>query len=537
MGQVLFWIEAAITATLFVALGVVLLVRIKRTWARRILGTAWGIVALLPWVVVIGGFGAVEFLTGGAMFPLVCSSVAAGLFVVAAIVAILRGRRRPAADEPRQASRWRVDRLLLAIAAGVLITCMTYWNLDLAARQEMATMQVEVGTIALSVAPPQIPDSQNAALLYRQSWEILDAENEKWGNTVAEWLIPDKGKGEFDPNNVQMLAFLNKQAGVIDLLHKAGQLPGCNFGTDYSQPSFTTLMPNLVKPRNLSRLLCLSARVNAHQGNMAEAMKDLSTCFAMAQHVTAEPPLIACLVGCGWEELATETLQYVLSQGTPSAKDFSELKINGLFSFSPAFHRSMRMEKAFGLSFFVDPRPFPGEFRVPITGHIGPGAFSPYRVFLLKADMTAYMRCLQRYDVLSGKPYYESMKEWKEAANQIGRTKRRGGLFAAFLMPTFSKVAEMVAIADARHRLDVLAVAMCSYRDGHKAFPADLGSLVPKYTLSAPVDPFTGQGMKLARNSEGQVVIYSVGPDLEDNGGTPYDKQTRKGDVSLVLGK
>jgi hypothetical protein len=59
-----------------------------------------------------------------------------------------------------------------------------------------------------------------------------------------------------------------------------------------------------------------------------------------------------------------------------------------------------------------------------------------------------------------------------------------------------------------------------------------------------PVDPFTGEALKMTRSEDGVVTIYSVGPDMKDDGGTPMDTTYRRGsieypvpgDITLTLG-
>ena len=627
MGQVLFWLEAAIASVLFVALGVGIVSRTRRS-LRRLLGLAWGLLAIAPWLAAIGAFAAVENFAGGAKFPLVCASVAGGVWLVAAIVVIRRGRRPSALAHGQIASTWRLNwlvlalgamillaigafaavefaggawfplvcasiaggaclaaaiivirrgristvvngqiaatwrlnRLALALGAVILLACMTFWNLDLAVRQEMAAMRVEAGAVALSISPPRIPDSQNAALLYIQALEILDAQAEPeemaWDKAVTNWLNPHPIDGTFKPDDQEMLAFMARQASVIELIRKAAELPGCNFGTEYNPPSRDVRLPPLHKVRRLGQLLCLSSRVAAHQGRMTEAMNDLNAVLALAKHCTSDPSTIASIVSFGSEEQAFETFQYVLGQGAPTAESLNAIHLDPTLSFNAALHRSMRLETAFGISMFTMPHPS-ALFAVTSMGlpwyiEVLDYASGPYRVFLLDCDMAAYLRWMHRSEQLSAQPYHESLQEWQKTP--WSERREVGGLLTSYFAPAFSRAAEMAAKADAWHRLLGVAVAMWRYRLAEGAFPGDLGQLVPRYMLTVPVDPFTGKALSIIQTDDGQTVIYSVGPDLVDDGGKPDDggktmtkqrsQQTRHyywkeptGDISLTLSK
>ena len=63
-------------------------------------------------------------------------------------------------------------------------------------------------------------------------------------------------------------------------------------------------------------------------------------------------------------------------------------------------------------------------------------------------------------------------------------------------------------------------------------FPDQLDELAPASIELVPRDPFDGQPMRLARTDRGWA-IYSVGPDLTDDHGHPFDRQTKAGDLTF----
>ena len=82
-----------------------------------------------------------------------------------------------------------------------------------------------------------------------------------------------------------------------------------------------------------------------------------------------------------------------------------------------------------------------------------------------------------------------------------------------------------------------LAIAAASYRSGEGKFPARAEDLVPKYLLQVPLDPFTGQPLKLKPTADG-VVVYSVGPDGADDSGQPLNNdRPPKGDIRVRIGE
>ena len=73
--------------------------------------------------------------------------------------------------------------------------------------------------------------------------------------------------------------------------------------------------------------------------------------------------------------------------------------------------------------------------------------------------------------------------------------------------------------AQARLRCTETALAAERYRIAEHRWPDDLNALVPRYLAAVPSDPFDGRPLRLRRLADG-IVIYSVGPDRTDDGGT-----------------
>jgi hypothetical protein len=70
----------------------------------------------------------------------------------------------------------------------------------------------------------------------------------------------------------------------------------------------------------------------------------------------------------------------------------------------------------------------------------------------------------------------------------------------------------------ARLQCAIAAISAERYRLRHGHWPDSLAALVPEFLPAVAVDPFDGQPLRYKRLSDG-VVIYTVGPDLTDNGG------------------
>jgi hypothetical protein len=64
-----------------------------------------------------------------------------------------------------------------------------------------------------------------------------------------------------------------------------------------------------------------------------------------------------------------------------------------------------------------------------------------------------------------------------------------------------------------------LALALAAYHAEKGEYPEKLETLAPDYLKIIPQDLFTSQPLKYRRDGQGYL-LYSLGPDLQDYGGT-----------------
>jgi hypothetical protein len=66
-------------------------------------------------------------------------------------------------------------------------------------------------------------------------------------------------------------------------------------------------------------------------------------------------------------------------------------------------------------------------------------------------------------------------------------------------------------------------LALLAYNDRHNAYPSSLAELRKGLGWTIPKDPFNGRDFIYGRKGKG-FILYSVGPDMKDNGGKPQLK-------------
>ena len=93
------------------------------------------------------------------------------------------------------------------------------------------------------------------------------------------------------------------------------------------------------------------------------------------------------------------------------------------------------------------------------------------------------------------------------------------------LMKLFQSDGERQRLIEARDlvrdRLLMLRLALRAYQLEKGAYPPNLRALVPRYLSAVPADPFGGGEALRYKRSGKTYLLWSIGPDRRDNGGTP----------------
>lgn len=524
MGYALLWMGGLAAALLLVATVLAAAGRLRRRWARILWPslTAMALLGTYVGLTVLAGCYSIPLLAAERWFwTLLVSTLIYGM---GAVWMLFRGLRRGAGDPPVPAAgTWSSGRLAVALVAVIVLESMTFWNLDLAARQRLATLRAEAGALSLSVAPPRVADRDNAALIYRQAFEAMGPE--------ASW--PQFNESDFDPQDTELQRFLQRQSTSLAMLRYARGKSGCQFGHDFSRPSSDMSFPELFRLRGAARLLELDARRKAAGGNIRAALEDVDTLFAIARHASSEPTTVSLLMAVSIDSRAVRTLQDVLAFELPSEEDLAMVvNLDGDVSFQWLLARTYFVEEALCLSAFSMSTTFLGDARDEIGLHLHNFAPPFYRVFLLEDDLASTRRLARKLRTLAMEPYREAKEKWEAFDWEV--VEDRGGILTKIVMPNLATVAKTSVAADARRHVARVGVALYRFHVRHDRFPEKMEELAPEFIAFVPYDPFDGKPLKLKRTGRG-LIVYSVGPDAVDGGGTPYNWVDKTGDISFEV--
>ena len=89
----------------------------------------------------------------------------------------------------------------------------------------------------------------------------------------------------------------------------------------------------------------------------------------------------------------------------------------------------------------------------------------------------------------------------------------------------------------ARHQVYIdicrtgLALKIYKTKDGN--YPEKLESLVPEFLKEVPTDPFSSENLIYKKSANG-FILYSLGPNMKDDGGTDAKENKWQGDYDIV---
>ena len=547
MGYAMMWMEWLAAAILLVAVVTACVGRLRSMPVQFILAAVAALVPVVKGAVVAGVFVWIATVTLRPWYTFhwflfwlswtVCVAIGGAVVLVAGL------RRRGGEPVPRAAS-WPRGRLALGLVAVLLLGWITFWNMDLSVKGQLASLRVEGGALALSAAPARPPDAENAATVYRQAFDAMPKGDDVPPEYSEKWMswIGEAGEADFDPADAKLAAFLDRNEAAMGLLRRAAEMPACYFDHDYGRPSFSMLLPEMSQFQNAARVLAMDARVKTAAGKTDRAVEDVRAVFGLARHSAANPILISLLVAMNADEIGVHALGALLGGRGPAAEQLARLRLPEPGIFERNLPRALRMEEAFALSAISDislgddPSAV-DHMGLGMGGALGRTAMEPliacWRVFLATEEVAAYRGGIREFQRLATMPYHETAGDWQKTDEP--ESIRQRGIMASMLMPAVGRCAAVAARADARHGLAYIAVAAARYRAEKGRLPETLEVLVPDYLAAVPRDPFDGKTLRMVTR-DGRLVFYSVGQDLKDDGGALFDDEKHTGDLTFSLG-
>jgi hypothetical protein len=333
-----------------------------------------------------------------------------------------------------------------------------------------------------------------------------------------------------------VLLALSKFATNRQLLIAAAARPQARFWINYDA-GFALMVPHLTRLKGSSQYLSLHANAALKAGDKETALEDLRLSFRLIESIRGEPILISELVRMAmlaitlqpvWEGLADRQW----TEAELSAID-SEL---GKLDFLADYHFTMRGERAcsiWGVDYFrkeglsgLEEVFTPGKTPRPVEleQFLGRAAFRLIPAGWFDQNKLSLCRMHEKY-LLPLVNDQDRRVISPAAIQQANSAINRQGvgpydLFSRMLLPALGGIAEKCARGQNSVDLARIACALERYRLANGQFPETLEALAPKFIEKEPHDVINGQPLKYRRTDDGQFVLYSVGWNEADDGGT-----------------
>ena len=554
MGYLAFFLILSAACLLWSAACTAAAARSDRPRLRSLLlvvGLALPVLALLPWLWASGwlAFGArIRPNWFGPVLTVVLSALVGGLSIA------IGGLGKPAGTTTARAAQWPVVGLFAFAILAKAVSFGTLLILDNAVAAEARSMRVEAAEMMQAALPPAVADAENAAILHAQAAAALAA--------APDLTAADGPLGQTDPDvaSPAVGALLARHAGLLDTIRRAADMPACRFPRDWTRPSFDMLLAEVQSCRNEGRLLALAARHEAATGKPAAALADAVRLGRIGRQVGSEPILISHLVGIAIDATALSVVADILPTLTPAdAPLLDDPALRDLVVSTPSLVRAINGEEAFGLSIFAnfadgrqgidDMGRLAGDPNVAILPQEGPFSLlidplsAVWRAFILQADIAGYRRRFEAYRQLVTGGVDQS-RTWPQTQKQIdgieAEIRRAGpdGFLSRLIAPATDAVLRSQCMAVARHRAAEVLLAATRERLASGTLPASIDALVPARLPSVPRDPFTTDAPLRLKATPEELLIWSVGPDGEDDGGPQKDDEecdTGNDDIGLRM--
>jgi len=405
---------------------------------------------------------------------------------------------------------------------------------------------------AAEVIPPAVEDIENAALLYESAALLLKAMPARWDNVPDEAMLSAKEAAARDKSKdllghlgyladtflkgtlaeekrpkLEMLLAEDIVTEALAIVRLGTERPSCRFDLDY-EAGLNMLLSPVIDMRDLLRILGAKARLEAEAGRPQNSWDLALTQLRLADALRTEPTIISQLVRNFGIGNGCRTLQRACSEAPPNRQQYETLValLEGLDDIAPLVasidaERLLAGEWAFGQSkneltqtirqyVYEDEDYAPG---ILLWLRIQRICFKP----ALLADHAAYLRFMHRSaGLFEGAP---SRDMWKVQERAEAEAERRHPLTRA-LMPALHRVKDLHTRMVVEVRITRAGLALLRYKQEHDAWPESLDAL----GLEGLDDPFVEGPLRYRPETDG-FLLYSLGPDQNDDGGRPQEPE------------
>jgi hypothetical protein len=330
-----------------------------------------------------------------------------------------------------------------------------------------------------------------------------------------------------------VLLALSKFDSTVEELRAAARRPEARFPLEYEADCpEAILLPHLAALKSSSQLLKIRSIAELQNGDSDKALADVRLALRLADSLRCEPTLISHLVRIAILQITIQPVYEGLATHRWSDAQLAELdtmlaKENFVADYRAAMRGEMVMfqigciqylrrhpQDFFSEEFMGDPVPKGPTF---LAWLIPDGWFYQSQLRCVRMTQEFF---LPAADAGKQTVFADVVREAGNALAAETKQVTPYNVLERMLMPALTAAIKKFAYAQATVDLAHTAVALERYRLAHGNFPATLDALAPQFIAQVPHDVIGGQPLKYSRTADGQFILYSVGWNETDDGGT-----------------
>jgi hypothetical protein len=412
---------------------------------------------------------------------------------------------------------WRILKYLgLALLAivGISLTWLAVANARASARLEQKLAELRATGEPLSLADlarKPIPPEDNAATYLRRAKNDVQAiQLEVTAADEACSAAEQKAfeEGHLSPAMVKAIrAAFESYPHAMPLLEKASECadfdPQLNFNTDLVDVFVADMLPHMQDSRSDMRVLNYRALLLLADGQREEALRTSLIMFRLCRHFDRNPTLVGYLVAVACRGVSIFATDLILRSGPLPDSAYAALEAElARQDMAKLYRLALITERAHGLQSFREIGISPAGYMMLPMG---------------KNDQCDYLEYMDVVIQGASRPYSDPRVQ-----DDARRILDRAGVLTRAMEPGIQATQDAHCRGQAQMRcLRVLNALARRDRSGENREPklTDLG-LPPE----AITDPFNGKPLHLKKLPDGWL-IYSVGKNLKDDGGTLTDER------------
>ena len=415
--------------------------------------------------------------------------------------------------------RWLTRGIVIGlIALALLVALRIWWGHVAHQRLDVLINDVHArgGKILIrDYQPAPVAEDQNAAVPLRSAFAgIVQVPGE------SDWLFD--AEAALTSKDKQMMGqILRENAKAIELVREAQKRPKVDWGVRLTTPMMSVILNHLNMVRRLAILNEYGVYYEHAQANDAAALRHASDILFLSRSLDAQPAfLISHLVSAGVEAMAARSLVRI----APDLRVEDEATRQQLREIIAQLLDEKRLRQGMRQAWdgeqaaALDNIPFFARQQLsrPVAE-----VFMP--MFILDGvraarDMEAGANALEQSDFVAAKAVKLPVRSGVNYPMLLTATRLTSGFLAT--APTKSMMnRQFTQLAEKRGAAIALAIRLYAI-DHQGKLPQNLEELAPKYLPELPTDPFTSGSSFIYLPRHMEPVLYSVGNNGRDDGGT-----------------